>query len=42
MAPHTINMTATYRQLHKCVIIQQCYYKSNRQLFTKYYYKSKG
>jgi len=31
MAPHTINTTATYRQLHKHVIYQQCYfYKNNR------------
>jgi len=26
MAPHTINTTAAYRQLHKHVIIQQCYF----------------
>jgi len=26
MAPHTINMTAAYRQLHKRVIIQQCFF----------------
>ena len=25
MAPHTINTTAAYRQLHKRVIIQQCH-----------------
>jgi len=31
MAPHTINTTAAYRQLHKRVIIQQGYfYKNNR------------
>jgi len=33
MAPHTIN-TAAYRQLHKRVIIQQCYFykKNNRYM----------
>jgi len=31
MAPHTMNTNAAYRQLHKRVVIQQCYfYKNNR------------
>jgi len=35
MAPHTINTTAAYRQLHKRVIIQQCYfYKKNNSSYS--------
>jgi len=30
MAPHTINTTAAYRQLHKRVIIQQCYFYNKK------------
>jgi len=41
MAPHTMNATAAYRQLHKCVIIQQCYFYK-KKLSQKYYYKRKG